>query len=240
MQMHRNIIIWVRGATRRWVALCVAALGVAVGAMGAHLEATWPHWHVEFGDVPTWTGAIGAIIAAAFAGGAFMDQREQVIRLTRNAAAADRLLKYQDHEASQAFARAVRIDWKVRELRRIKKGAPATTRLEGSVGNGSGGAITNLVVRVCLDGALLDNFHLRPLRMTKTGEWGYTWHLSPDGSEIRQGVLDSGDGISWTTDVPGAISNESVNVLTRFTDEVGTRWEVGGNKTPVPVADGTW
>ncbi len=239
--MQHRVIKWAQKVTPRWVVACAFGAGVLGGGVFAHLEARWPHWHVEFGDAPTWTGALGAIVAAGYAAGAFAGQRVQVAQLVRNAAAADRLLMYQDHAASQAFASAVRIDWKAHQRWRLTKHAVATMRVEGRVANGSGGAITNVVVRVHVDTTLLESFSLRPLRQSRDGEWELTWTLDlTHMNEVRKDVLDSGEGIAWSADVPGTFSVEHVHVVTRFTDEVRTRWQVGSDKTPVTVADGEW
>lgn len=246
--MIEKVTSWARIKAPRWAVLTAAVLGLLAGGVLAHLEARWPHWHVDFGDTPTWTQGIAAIVAGVYAVRAFRVQRKQIEDLALNQGASDLMLRYQAYMASSAFAQHVKFDWHIRQL--PEKGAVTmpTAEIYGVVGNESSGAMRNVAVRV-----RLDSVELSPVRMcwrerdenrqfplmVSVDHW-YQKTDFVEADSARAAVLLTDKGLEWSVWELGEISADRVDVEARFTDPIGTRWQYNSDRTLIFAPDTDW
>ena len=221
---------------RRLAFVVGALLLLAAGAVLAHLEARWPHWRLDFGDVPTWAAAIGAAIATAFAGSAFQLQRRQLQELDKRQEISDRLLTYQAHIAAVSSVRKVVYERVVAKLMPDSPDQPTKGRIIAIIGNEAEGAIVNVTFRMRLDSTELLPDKLQWGFRHANGMWSHTGANAPLGPV----KLLPGQRITAQANLPHAIPDDKVEVTARFTDEVGTRWQYNQDKTLVMAPDEEW
>lgn len=221
----------------------VAISAFVLGGIAAHLEARWPHWSMDFGDVPTWVAAIAAIGAGWFAARAFGLQQTQLAEMRKAQEESGLLLKYQAHEAARAFARQVGCNWMIQKLAAPAVGDEIAGYVVATLRNESEGSVSNVAFRLLLSGHVLPpDGATWDVRWPDDGRWTpVPANIGlPSEAETPVETVPPNNGLTARWNMGRLPQPSEAKVEIRFTDEPGTRWHVASDGKLSVASDDRW